>query len=225
MKNQFFGDNKDLFTYDLIYHIMQSGLVNHFTFIPMLTGNNKKGHGAKYNRGKVKVGTRNKELMSFLDRCVRENKRDIRQLESFFAGYRIKMTIYSGEDGYFSHRQRWEYFAQIGDELLSKSLIFVDPDVGLEVTHSGEEHLLYDEVKSLYERMDEDSILMLFQHFPRVEHHEYLHRRAEELTKKVSGESPISIDDNEIIFFFLTKNETLEHSLTHLIKDYAESYS
>jgi len=225
MKNQYFGDNKDLFTYDLIYHIMQSGLASHFTFIPMLTSNNDKGHGAKNNRDKARAGTRNKDLMGFLDSCVRENKRDIRQLESFFAGYGIKMTIYAGKDGYFSHQQRQQYFDQIGEELLTGALIFVDPDVGLEVTNSGEQHILYNEVKSLYERMDEDSILMLFQHFPHVEHHEYLHRRAEELTERISGDEPICVDDNKIIFFFLTKNEALEQSLTHLIQEYAESYS
>ena len=149
MKNQYFGDNKDLFTYDLICHIIQGGLATHFTFIPMLTKNDVNKHGAKYSRDKAKVGTENKELMNFLDISVRENKRDIRQLESFFAKYGIKMTIYSGKDEYFSHRQRQQYFAQIGDELLTQSLIFVYPNIGLEVARSGEEHLLYDEVKSL----------------------------------------------------------------------------
>lgn len=224
MKNQYFGDNKDLFTYDLIYHIMQAGLVNQFTFIPMLTRNEAKSYGAKYDRNKAKVGTQNKELMSFLDSCLRENRRNIKQLESFFARYGIKMTIYSGQDEYFSHQQRQDYFTQIGDELLTDSLIFVDPDVGLEVTRSGEKHLLFDEVQNLYQRMGQSSILMLFQHFPRQDHHQYLHRRAEELAEKITGETPVCIDDNEIIFFFLTKNEPLEHDLTHLIEQYAESY-
>ena len=225
MKNQYFGDNKDLFTYDLIYQIMRAGLVNHFTFIPMLTANDGNGHGAKYHRHKARVGTENKELMSFLDRCVREDKRDIKQLESFFSGYGIKMTTYSGKDRYFRHRQRQVYFQRIGNELLSGSLVFVDPDIGLEVAHPGERHLLYSEVKDLYDRMDESSILMIFQHFPREPHLEYLTRRQAELMQKISGEEPICIDDNEIIFFFLTKSESLEHSLTHLIQDYAESYS
>ena len=225
MKNQYFGDNKDLFTYDLIYHIMQTGLVNHFTFIPMLTRNDGKRHGAKYNRDKAKVGTENRELMSFLDECVQEGRRDIEQLGSFFARYGIKMTIYSGNDGYFSHRKRREYFAQIGDELLTKSLIFVDPDIGLEVKRSREKHILYSEVERLYERMDKSSILMIYQHFPREDHHEYLHWRSEELKNEITGDEPICIDDNEIIFFFLTKDESLEHSLMHLISDYTEGYS
>jgi len=225
MKNQYFGDNKDLFTYDLILQVMQAGLVNHFTFIPMLTEPDNTGHGGKINRSQAKVGTANKELMSFLDECVKGGGRDIEQLKDFFARYGIKMTTYYGKGRYFSHPKRREYFARIGDGLLSNSLVFVDPDVGLEVKQSGKEHVLYAEVKNLYQRMDSSSILMIYQYFPREDHHEYLHRRAEELEEKVAGEEPICIDDNEILFFFLTKDESLEHSLTHIVQDYAESYS
>ncbi|MFC1988526.1 hypothetical protein ACFLVJ_01670 [Chloroflexota bacterium] len=225
MKNQYFGDNKDLFSYDLIYRIMRDGLVSHFSFIPMLTEPDANSYGGKTDRNKAKVGAKNIELVNFLDECIREGKRDIKQLENFFDGYGIDMTIYPESEGHFSHRHRREYFALIKDELLNKSLIFVDPDNGLEVARSREQHLLFDEVRHLYDRMDESSILMLFQHFPREDHHEYLHRRSEELAELVSGEDPVCIDDDEIIFFFLTKTESLEHELTHLIQDYAESYS
>ena len=84
MKNQYLGDNKDLFTYGLVWQIMQAGLVKHFTFISMLTSNDGKGHGEKYRRHKAKAGTENKALMSFLDSCVTEGRRDIKQLKSFF---------------------------------------------------------------------------------------------------------------------------------------------
>lgn len=204
---------------------MQAGLVNHFSFIPMLTKNDSNGHGAKYNRDNAKVGTKNKELVAFLDECVQEGRRDIVELEKILDRCEIKMTVYSGKSHYFPHRQRQDYFARIGNELLINSLVFVDPDIGLEVANSDERHLLFDEVKELYRRMHESSILMLFQHFPRVARQEYLNRRSEELKDKISGDYPVCIDNNEIIFFFLTKNESLEHSLTHLIAEYAESYS
>jgi len=35
--------------------------------------------------------------------------------------------------------------------------------------------------------MDDSSILMLYQYFPREDHHEYLHRRSEELKEKSDG--------------------------------------
>ena len=46
-----------------------------------------------------------------------------------------------------------------------------------------------------------------------------------ELNEKITGDWPICIDNNEISFFFLTKDEHLEHSLMHLIGDYTERYS
>lgn len=224
MKNQYFGDNKDLFTYDLIYRIMQTGMVGRFTFIPMLTPPDNTGHGGKTDRNHARVGTHNEELIRFLDDSIRQNRRDIRQLESYFEGHGIKMAVYPGHDKYFSHRQRREYFDRIGDDLLAGSLIFVAPDIGLEVAGSGEKHLLFEDVQDLYRRMGEDSILMLFQHFPREDHHEYLHRRAEKLAQNITGQDPICIDDNEAIFFFLTRNDEMEHSLSYLIEQYAESY-
>ncbi len=214
-----------MFNYDLVLKVMQAGLVNHFTFIPMLTKNDGTRHGEKHRRNKARAGTENKELVTFLDGCVNRGRRDIEQLGSFFAKYDIKMTTYYGKDRYFSHQQRREYFEQIGDGLLSNSLVFVDPDIGLEVQKSREQHILFAEVKDLYERMDRSSILMIYQCFPRVDRHEYLHMRSEELKEKVAGDWPVCIDDNETAFFFLTKDESLEHSLTHVIQEYAESYS
>ena len=225
MKNQYFGDNKDLFTYDLAYWIQRAGLVNHFTFIPMLTAPDDSTDGSRTDRARATVGTKNGELVDFLDECVRENKRDIKYLEPFFTDREQRITIYSGKNKYFTHQKRQEYFSGIKIELLLDSLILVGPDNGLEVTRSRERHLLFSEAKELYERMAPSSILMLFQHFPRTDHHEYLHQRAEELAHQVSGAMPLSLDDNEGIFFFLTKDEELEDDLAHLLGHYAEEYS
>ncbi len=224
MKNQYFGDNKDLFTYDLIWQIMQAGLVGHFTFIPMLTKNDSTNHGGKHNRHKAKSGTKNQELMNFLDECIKGGKRSIEQLGGFFEEKGIKMTIYR-ENEYFSHENRREYFEQIGEELLSESLVLVDPDVGLEVKKSGEGHILYDEVKDLYQRMDESSILMIYQYLPRQPRQEYLNTRCEEIKEKITGGFPVCIDDGEVAFFFLTRDESLEHELMHVVGEYAEEYS
>jgi hypothetical protein len=222
VKNQYFGDNKDLFKYDLVLEIMRAGLVERFTFIPMLTKPDKTGHGRKNKRNQASTG--NEELMNFLDECLNKDQKDIEQIVAFFQRYGINMTIYA-KDGYFSHPKRQSYFAGIESGLLSRALILIDPDNGLEVKNSGEKHILYSEVKGLYERMAEDSILMVYQFFPRVSHQQYLNGRMQELKERVSGDYPVCICDSEVAFFFLTKNEPLEHSLTHLISDYAERYS
>ncbi len=224
MKNQYFGDNKDLFTFDLVMEIMRAGLAVHFAFIPMLTAPDATRHGDKADRGRARAGYKNLELAGFLDRRISQDRRDIKELGGFFKKHGIKMTICGGE-GYFTHRTRQAYFAGIGDDLLTNSLILVDPDNGLEVARPGEKHLLYAESKDLYERMADSSILMLYQYLPRVPHQEYLEMRMHALKEYICGDYPVCIDDDEIAFFFLTKNEELEESLAHLIADYTERYS
>ncbi|MFC1870889.1 hypothetical protein ACFLYF_00580 [Chloroflexota bacterium] len=224
IKNQYFGDNRDLFKYDLIMHVVKVGLVKQFVFIPMLTGPDDALHGKAADRSRAKAGIKNRALVAFLDKCISEGKRDIEQLKGFFNQQDIEMKIYGAEE-YFSRERRREYFAQIGDELLSESLVFVDPDNGLEVRRSGEKHLLYDEIGELYRRMGEGSILMLCQNFPRRPRQEYLNTRCTEIKEKITGDWPVCIDDDRIAFFFLTANESMEHSLTHVIGDYAEQYS
>ena len=224
MKNQSFGDNKNLFAYDPIYQIMQTGMVNHFTFIPMLTENDNKKEGEKSNREKPKVEIKKGVLMGFLNSCIKHGRKDIKELEPFFTKSGINMIIYDGEQ-LFSNERRREYFKRIDNELLKDSLVFVNPDIGLEVKNPKKEHLLFSEVKDLYERMDENSILMIRQHFPRENHPCYLNKRMEEIKETIIDDFPLCIDNDERIFFLLTRDSSLEHSLIHVIGDYAESYS
>lgn len=226
MKNQYFGDNRDLFKYDLILQVIRGiDSINHFTFIPMLTENDDTKQGGERNRLKAKLSKKNKELIRFLDEFENESKRDIKHLKSFFGKQDIEMTIYYGKNKYFSHEKRKEYFKQIRDGLLSKSLVFVDPDTGLQMDKSDKEHILYSEVKTLYDRMDRSSILMIFQYFPREKHDKYLCKTAKELEKAITGDLPLHIDDNNTIFFFLTKeNKSLRKSLAKTISDYKACY-
>ncbi len=230
MKNQYFGDNRDLFKYDLILRVVKEiDSINHFMFIPMLTPdvpNNKstKRDGEKRNRRNAKAGTKNPGLVNFLDEFKDKSKRDIKHLKNFFEKQDIEVTIYCGKNKHFSHEYREEYFKGIESELLSKSLIFVDPDNGLEIGRTREKHIRYKEVKKLYENMDEESALMIYQQFPHEDHRTYLDRRSVELKEKVAENLPIYISDNEITFFFLTRGETIRKQLAGIIRNYKEKY-
>lgn len=227
MKNQYFGDNRDLFKYDLICYIKEADLVNHFTFIPMLTKNDNTKQGGERNREKAKAGKKNEDLKKFLDKFEDESRRDIEQLRSFFKKKAINMKIYYGKGKYFSHESRHKYFDQIAAKLLPKSLVLVDPDKGLQIKKSGKEHILYCEVKMLYDRMDRSSVLMIFQFFPRIRTQdyiqEYFYQRFEKL-RALAGDLPIYIDDNEVRFFFLTKDKSIRNSLGNILSDYKKRY-
>ena len=224
MKSQYFADNRDLFKYDLIMQLIQEiDSIHDFIFIPMLTENDGTGHGGELNRRKAKAGIKNKDLVNFLDECVREDRRDIKQLKKFFKRKRIRMTIYKGGE-YFVHKNRREYFELIGNKLLLKSLIFVDPDNGLEIQKVREKHIRYKEIQGLYNRMDKNSALMMFQFFPLFQTREACLREKSERLREEVGDSPIYVSDNQIAFFFLAKDKPIKKSIAGVIREYAECY-
>ena len=232
MKNQYFGDIRDLFKYDLIQRILKElSSSQKFTFIPMLTKYDpKRGDGNKSDFARAKKdgrpGTNNERLIGFLKKYgeIDKDKRDFTKIGNYFKSEGIKVLIYKDKGHeYFEHKARDRYFKNIPGEYLHKSLVFVDPDIGLEVKNPTEKHLLYSKVRELYDRMDEGSILMIYQHFPREDHKKYPRRRANKLRDRTEN-LPICISDNEIIFFLLTKNEGLKNQLERIISRYKKDY-
>jgi hypothetical protein len=84
MTNQFFGDNRDLFKYDLVSEIVSSiNSINQFSFIPMLT-KDYGSHGNQINRDKAKAGFKNLKLKNYLDKCILNGKRNILCIKEYF---------------------------------------------------------------------------------------------------------------------------------------------
>jgi hypothetical protein len=93
MRNQFFGDNRDLFKYDLIREIINGiNNINNFTFIPMLTKNSGQ-HGNQTDRKKAKAGFQNINLMSYLDNCIKQERRNIIEIKNYFEKEGILIEI------------------------------------------------------------------------------------------------------------------------------------
>jgi len=235
MKNQYFGDVRDLFKYDLIQRISKEiSSLEKFTFIPMLTKYDSKrrnGNKRDFDRAKKddRPGTNNERLIGFLKKYgeIDKDKRDFTKIGNYFKSEGIKVLIYKDKGHeYFEHKTRDRYFKNIPGEYLHKSLVFVDPDIGLEVKNPTEKHLLYSKVRELYDRMDEGSILMIYQHFPRArrKHKEYLPPGRSNKLKEVTGDLPLYISDNEIFFLFLTRNGKVKNQLKRIISKYKRDY-
>ena len=235
MKKQYLGDVRDLFKYDLVQQILKGiSSLRKFTFIPMLTENKpNSGNGNKRNftsaKKKGRPGTNNDKLMEVLKKYkeMDPNKRDFTKIKMYFKSEGIVMLLYEDKGReYFKHSPGDEYFKNIPESLLHKSLVFVDPDIGLQIKKSTKKHLLCREVKYLYDRMDKDSILMIYQHFPRArcKYKEYsLEERSNKLEKEL-GDLPIYLSDNEIMLFLLTKSDKLKSQLKRIIKEYKRGY-
>jgi len=231
MKNQYFGDTRDLFKYDLILDLLQNSGLSHFVLIPMLTENEPSTHGSRINYGKANAGVHRVELRSFLEKCVFENRRNIKELENFFRKWKpsksVKLAIYRVDD-YFSNEKREEYFSSINIDALARSVILADPDIGIEVRSmrgKEEKYIRYTEIRLLYDRMGSQSILLIFQYIPRTSRKQYLSRICNELEKRITSGFPIHfVTDSQIVFFILTKDSNLQRVLKTTLPAYASSY-
>lgn len=231
MNQKHFGDIRDLFKFDLIFHIMKSipGLTC-FTFIPLLTeckkkpdpdtGSIKDMEKAVKNR---KVGSQNSNLLKQMSRLMEidSDTEYIKSLQSYFENEHVLMNILHPHT--FTHKDRERYFTSVFANFPKKSLVFLDPDIGLEVSNPTQRHLLLSEVKEIYDHLDTGSVLMIYQHFPRKVHEEYIRQRCSQLSEH-TGSSTLTITDNEIIFFLCTKSPVMQEHLETVMKSYANRY-
>lgn len=222
MKNQYFGDIKDLFKYDIVeWMIRKLPSLDRFTFITMLTPNDSRGDGNRLNYNE-RAGSLNEKLVDRLKGCIDAGKRNVSEIRPYYAEQGIGIYIY-GENDYFTNTGRAEYFAGIGSELLEHSLIFVDPDNGLQVTRSNKRHLLYSEAADLFNRMSKDSVLVLFQHFKREEHALTVSNVAYKIAATCNVQ-PMCIWDSEIALFFLAKAGDVREFLVDGLYEYQKRY-
>lgn len=238
MKKQYLGDVRDLFKYDLIQQVLRGrSSLQEFTFIPMLTEydpESQDGNKRDFAKAKKKgrPGANNGRLIEVLRKYkeVDRDKRDFIEIKEHFKSEDIEVLLYQDKrHKYFNHRMGDdEYFKNIPDDLLCKPLVFIDPDIGLQIKNPTNKHLLYREVKDLYGRMDEDSILMIYQHFPRArcKYPEYSPEgRSNKLKQELElGNLPIYVSDREIMFFLLTKSDKLKSQLERIIERYKGDY-
>jgi hypothetical protein len=219
MKSQYFGDVKDLFKYDIVeWIITRIPCLDRFTFITMLTPDDNGGDGEKRDFTD-RVGALNLRLVEHLKGT---NKRDVSEIRPYYLGRGMDIHIY-GEKEYFTNRGRGKYFADIEPDLLRHSLVFVDPDNGLEVKHSNHRHLLYREAADLFERMGSDSVLVLFQHFRREKRPLTVAKVASRI-EATCGARPVCVHDGEAALFFLTKASNMHTDLVRVLGQYQQAY-
>ena len=221
MKNQYFGDKRDFFKYDLAIELCERIPLKQLTFIPMLTENDGTEEG-KFTNYDCK--SMREDLYVFLQNCVKNGKRNIKELKKYFNNITfIKYTPY-GENIIFTHEGRKAYFRDIPQDALKDSVILIDPDNGIEIKSmgkgNGHKYIKFSEIKSLWEKMSDNSILVIFQFMPRVTRKEYFNRMWCALKEKLEGCVPTYISDNQIVLLILPKHDKMK--VQGSIEAYAE---
>jgi len=237
MKNQYFGDANDFFKYDLVLTLVEGiGGGRSFTFIPMLTAadGSRDGGSNRYD------GSRRPNLYNFLQRCIAADAdchdrgaRRITQLRTFFLQENVLYRPYLDDDriprNVFAHATRAEYFGGIGQGMLDNAVILLDPDNGMQVASmhlgNGHKYVTYEEIRILFGRMSTDSLLLVYQHFPRVDRRRYIEERCAELIVKSGAEHVIVIWNCRIAFFIVAKDVVVIEESHRIIKRLIRDYS
>lgn len=230
MKNQYFGDIRDLFKYDLIQNIVaQSKILKYCIWVPMLTDNDASRDGEQ--RRDPRAGLHNQKLKAFLDNYNKErSERNISHLQNvkFFREPQVLVFSLRRENGEFladfNHPSRRGYFAKVKGALRPNSLVFLDPDTGIEPrSRRSERHVLLREIADLHLAMDASSALMIYQHIPHVQRPPFLHDVLQRIVQE-RRPPPLFISDNDIAFFFLSKAPGVSWELSGLQRAYAAEY-
>jgi hypothetical protein len=223
MNAKFFCDTKDLFKYDLITSVIRrfGGRVDRIVIVPMLTKYDPSFRG--------NPGCRNTDLIACfrrlrqteeVDRYYDELKSYLKELKTDIKKEKIRVRV--EKEKVFSNERRSEYFQAIWDNYPKASLIFVDPDTGITPNKPTEKHLAFPELKRFFELLDDDSILMVYQHYQRrrLSGHDAMQRKFEDISR-LTGSVPLIIGDNTVMFIFLTRNAEIRENLEQILRNYA----
>jgi hypothetical protein len=168
MKNQYFGDRRDYFKYDVLERLAaELPEIEQLTCLWMLTPPDRTGQGAVPFIPDPELP----ELTAFFRR--RLDSGDARQarvgeMRGYFEDRPFGFFSYRDDREDFGSATRSEYFASIPDEALRRSVVFFDPDIGMEPGRATEKHLRFQELGSALARMDADSVAVVFQYARRV---------------------------------------------------------
>jgi hypothetical protein len=204
MKNQYFGDVNDFLKYDLVLTLIEKlDDTEAFTFMPMLTRDDSSRDGGliKYDGG------RRKDLEEFLKEHIHNRDRNILNLRPFMESQAIGYRPYRDNE-YFRHEGREEYFNSIDPGMLKRSVVLIDPDNGLEVKSmrrgNGHKYLKYRELRRVYDGIDDNSLVLVYQHIPRIKREKYFPAIAQKISES-TGAEPIYLSNNRVVIFILAK--------------------
>jgi hypothetical protein len=226
VKNQYFGDQNDYFKYNLLIYLAEelSG-IRKLSIIWMLTKDDTSGDGRKIKYSK---GPGDRKLFRFLRESLDAGVRDVARINDYFqeAGHGFDYCGY-GAEKLLLHQDRANYFGQIPSENLSKAVVFLDPDNGLEVRSATEgtfhKYVKFEEVKSIYDGMSPDSCLVIYQHLPRIDRKYFLYNLYRDLKEYLKCPVPTSITDNQVAFLILTKEKKRQEEVGKLLREYVRS--
>lgn len=225
VQHKYFGDSRDYFKYDLIKTVLENTALRHYVFIPMLTEHRDDAEGKVSPKDR---GDKSPDLLHFIRSCESKSLKHwrswvARYAESYSTVEPVDETYFS-DDGRETYWKRYEHFLSMGE-----ALVFVDPDTGLETGTPAylrkmgrEKYILNPELRTLIERLDQSSVLMLYQHLPKNKH---LHGQS--VNKKIEQVLSVSklvharaYREDDLAFIFVSKRESTDREIREVLATY-----
>jgi alkylated DNA nucleotide flippase Atl1 len=170
MKNQYFGDRRDFFKFELLLDLATCHQRRRLLVVPMLTPNDSTGEG---NVTTYECGARRRGLFDSLRHAVALGERDIRVLRDVLPRCGTEILSYRDSE-YFDNESRQAYFDGVPTDSLAGSVVFLGPDIGLETgttsymrSNGSDKYLLYSDLSQIAARASNDSIFVVYQHLQR----------------------------------------------------------
>ena len=229
VKNQHFGDRNDFFKYDLALALVeQVGALRAFTFVPMLTPDDE--HADTNPTDYTAFGKHRLGLHEYLMACVADPaRRRVSSLKHYMRRNQPKVRYRQhGDDAYITDVPRESYFSGLSQVETASSVILVDPDNGFEVatTSRATEHkyLRYAELAELYRAMGRDSVLLVYQRWPKMARDKAFAHVAGKIADQLpEAFGPVCLSSGSIGFFALVKDEPMLAEVQGVFDSYATS--
>ena len=229
VKNQYFGDRNDFFKYDLALSLVeQIGALRAFTIVPMLTPDDKRAGGNLTDY--AALGKHRPGLYQYLMACVADPaRRRVTSLKHYMRRSEPRVRYYQhGDAENITDIPRDSYFTSISQVEMASAAILVDPDNGFEVTSmsraSEHKYLRYSELADLYRAMGRDSVLLVYQHWPRMARDKAFADVAGKIADRLPEAcGPVCVSSASVGFFAIVKDEQLLSEVRGALDHYASS--
>jgi len=195
--------------------------VNQLTCVWMLTPGDGSNDG---NRRLVPHGQA-ASLAQFLQTCISEGRRDVREIAAYFSADPFSYCSYGDEPAtYLTRASRAQYFASIPQPALRDSVVFFDPDNGMEPAGGATiAHLRYQELRDVLQRMDRQSIAVVYQHLPRKRGDVFWPATAAAL-KAASGDQVGYVAAGDVAFYCIARSASAGRFLGSALREFAERW-
>ena len=224
MKHQYFGDINDYRKYGIL-RALEAGSGLPLAMCWMLTPNDDSTAGGKtgYLFEPERWRGYDREVYDILRGSLLQNRRTIEVAAHSFLSSAVSHEDYLSRDA----RERARYFADLLEKVEEPSLVFFDPDNGLEVgskpigTVGAERYLYHDELAGVYQA---GHSCLVYQHFPRERRDRYTAERAREVGTRLGAPWVATLATPHVLFILAPRRAHAE-ALTDGLRRVRERWS